>query len=82
MGEIHILELSEAHLLLRKILFIKTTRISLSVYLDVSTLCPDLENGQPHTDRFPECRMPLASTDESDQPHTDFSLVAGRFPFS
>jgi len=25
--------------------------------------------------------MSQASTDESDQPHTDFSLVTGRFPF-
>jgi len=41
---------------------------------------PDLENGQPHTDRFRNIRMFQASLQESDQPHADFSPVTGHFP--
>jgi hypothetical protein len=50
----------------------------LKVCVDISS---DLENGQPHTDRFPFPGWLGIYREESDQPHTDFSLLPG-IPFS
>jgi len=41
----------------------------------------NLENGQPHTDRFPFPGWLGQYREESDQPHTDISLLPG-IPFS